>query len=64
MKWEYDNNGDKLSKEKVHTSNLGSMDDIIGFISKTGAIVKYRKSTRELVLYRASPTAAFTISYL
>lgn len=60
---EYDIGADNLSKQPVYTSNLDSTDDVIGFVTTTGRIVKYRKSTKELVVYVAERDNNATISY-
>ena len=60
---EYDMDADSLSKEPVKTSAVNSSDDVIGYVTIGGRIVKYRKSTGELVVYKATKDDAATISY-
>lgn len=57
----YEEAADKLAATPVKTSDLNSSDDVVGFIEsyKYGldAYVKYRKSTKELVVYTPSSRA-------
>ena len=57
----YEEAADKLAATPVKTSDLNSSDDVVGFIEnyKYGldAYVKYRKSTKELVVYIPSSKA-------
>lgn len=62
-KEEYDANADKLSKQPVYTSDLSSADDVVGFVTTKGRIVKYKKSTKEMVAYIAEKDNNATISY-
>lgn len=60
---EYDEYAHKLSQEPVYTSNVDSSYDVIGFVSKDGRIIKYRKSLSEIVVYKAEKDDVVTISY-
>ena len=57
----YEEGADKLAAEPVRTSDLNSKDDVVGFIENYKydniAYVKYRKSTKEMVIYIPSSKA-------
>ena len=59
---EYDRYGDELSKQEVRTSDINSSDRYIGFVEKTGEIVKYDKASHILVVYTARPNFQATLS--
>lgn len=61
-KEEYDAYGDELSKQPVRTSDLNSSDRYIGFVEKTGEIVKYDKWAHILIVYAARPNFRATFS--
>lgn len=60
---EYDNYADTLSKEVVNTSDYRASDDVVGFMSKSGRIIKYRKSLDEIVIYVCKEGNSKTITY-
>lgn len=64
---EYNNEGDRLSKTPVYTSDYNSDYDVIGFVGLNNFgeenIYKFRKSQRDLVIYKADKDAAYTITY-
>ena len=60
---EYDEYAHELSQEPVYTSDVDSSYDVVGFASKDGRLIKYRKSLSELVVYKAEKDDAVTISY-
>lgn len=62
-KKEYDDSADELSKQPVYSSDLNSKYDVVGFVGTRGRIIKYRKSTNELVVYVADLNDAATITY-
>ena len=57
----YEEGADRLAAEPVRTSDLNSKDDVVGFIENYKydniAYVKYRKSTKEMVIYIPSSRA-------
>lgn len=60
---EYDEAADTLTKKPVYTSNVDSEDRYVGFVSKSGKIVKYDKTLSEMVIYACDKTSANTITY-
>ena len=64
---EYNNEGDKLSKIPVNTSEYNSDDDVIGFVGlgthNKKLIYKFRKSQGDLIIYKADKDAAYTLTY-
>lgn len=60
---EYDDNADLLSKEPVYSSDINDSHDVVGFMTKSGAIIKYRKSMSEIVIYKAKEDWAHTLTY-
>ena len=61
---DYDNNGDKLSKAEVKTSDFYSNDRYIGFVMDNGRILKCDKTMSEIVIYISkSPENSNTITY-
>lgn len=61
-KEEYDSYGDELSKQPVKTSKLSSGDRYVGFVEKTGEIVKYDTHSHILIVYAARPNFQATFS--
>ena len=59
----YNKNGHMLTKEPVYSSSLTDSHDVVGYMSVSGRIVKYKKSTGELVIYVAKKDDQATISY-
>lgn len=57
----YEEGADRLAAVPVKTSDLNSKDDVVGFIENYKydniAYVKYRKSTKEMVIYIPSSRA-------
>lgn len=57
----YEEGADRLAAVPVKTSDLNSSDDVVGFIENYKydniAYVKYRKSTKEMVIYVPSSKA-------
>jgi hypothetical protein len=60
---EYDESADILSKKPVRTSNIDSEDRYVGFVCKSGKIIKYDKLLRDLVIYVCNPSVARTVTY-
>ena len=60
---EYDDAADILTKKPVSTSDINSEDRYVGFVSKSGKIVKYDKILGEMVIYICHKTASSTITY-
>lgn len=60
---EYDDTADKLSKEPVRTSDPNSEDDVVGYFGQDRRRIKYRKSTGEVVVYKADQDDQSTIAY-
>lgn len=61
-KEEYDKYGDELSKQAIRTSDINSSDRYIGFVEKTGEVVKYDKAAHTMVIYTARPDFQATLS--
>lgn len=62
-KKEYNRKGHLLSQQPVYGSELSDSHDVIGFMNINGRLVKYRKSTGELVIYVAERSNQATVSY-
>ena len=62
-KRDYNKRGNELSKQRVYSSELSDSHDVIGYYNIDGRIVKYRKSTGELIAYKATKDDQATISY-
>lgn len=60
---EYDNDADLLTKQSVRTSDIDAVDRYVGFVTKSGRIVKYDKNLRELVIYVSNSVEACTVTY-
>lgn len=62
-KSQYDEAADLLTKQQVITSDIESNNRYVGFVTESGRILKYDKTTYELVLYVCNSTEACTITY-
>lgn len=60
---EYDEAADELTKQPVHTSNIEAADRYVGFVGKSGKIIKYDKVLGEIVIYICNKTIACTVTY-
>lgn len=60
---EYDEAAHELTKKIVQTSDINSEDRYVGFVSKSGRIIKYDKALSELVIYISTPSVACTVTY-
>ena len=60
---QYDQFADELTKEPVTTSDYRTSDNVVGFMSKSGRIIKYRKSLDEIVVYVCNKNDAKTVTY-
>lgn len=60
---EYDENADKLSKQKVRTSKFDTNDRYIGFFTNNGRILKFDKLLNEVVVYKCTENDSATITY-
>lgn len=60
---DYDDLGDTKSKENVTSSNLNSPDDCIGFVQKSGDIVKYNRKNNTVVVYNTNPPKPHTVTF-
>ena len=62
-KQDYNDHGNELSQQPVYSSSLSDTHDVIGYYTINGRVVKYRKSTGELIAYKAIYDDQATISY-